>query len=167
MDLLSLISFLIPGPLVGIAVIGWFMLPVPGFRQLYHDTLVPTLVALSVRALPVGYWVMRAAYAGIDRNILDTAALDFGWVKRMLIVERRLVGRALAVTGLSSAIMASGDVPVLLPVLPPGISTVGTRLFSLLHSGARHQEAALAFWYVAAIVLAAVLVAVTWKRASV
>lgn len=167
LDVVSLISFLIPGPIVGITVIWCFMLPVPGFRQLYHETLVPTLVALSARALPVGYWVMRAAYAGLDRNILDTAALDFGWAKRMLLVERRLVGRALAVTGVSAAIMASGDVPVLLPVLPPGLSTVGTRLFSLLHSGARHQEAALAFWYVIAIVLAAVLIAITWKRPSV
>ena len=48
--------------------------------------------------------------------------------------------------------MASGDVPATLPVVPPGVTTVGTRLFGLLHSGARQQEAALAIWYVGFVV---------------
>ena len=33
------------------------------------------------------------------------------------------------------------------------MTTVGSRLFGLLHSGARFQEAALAFWYLLAIAL--------------
>ena len=46
-----------------------------------------------------------------------------------------------------------GDVAAMLPVIPAGVTTVGTRLFELLHSGARYQEASLAIWYVAAIVV--------------
>jgi iron(III) transport system permease protein len=47
--------------------------------------------------------------------------------------------------------VASGDVPATLPVIPPGMTTVGTRLFGLLHSGARYQESALAIWYLLAV----------------
>ena len=50
----------------------------------------------------------------------------------------------------------------MLPVLPAGVTTVGTRLFELLHSGARYQEATLAIWYVASVVT----IAMIWIRHS-
>ena len=62
-----------------------------------------------------------------------------------------------------AAVIASGDVPAMLPVMPAGVTTVGTRLFELLHSGARYQEASLASWYVAAVVLFALI----WIRQTI
>ena len=52
-----------------------------------------------------------------------------------------------------------GDVPATLPVVPPGVTTVGTRLFGLLHSGARYQEAALAIWYLAVVLVISLFLA--------
>ena len=34
----------------------------------------------------------------------------------------------------------TGDVPATLPVIPPGVSTVGTRLFGLLHSSSKKKK---------------------------
>lgn len=193
-DLLSLILFLIPGPIVGLMVVRLFTLaelfeptidsakpysdavdaggvsaaggisgPISGLHFLYHQTLVPTIMALMFRALPVSYWVMRTGYQGIESSVLDVSRLDFGWFRAMWVVDRPLLGRALVIAGVASAVMASGDVPVTLPVLPPGVVTVGTRLFALLHSGARNQEAALAFWYVGSIVVVGIALACRWK----
>jgi len=162
-DLVSLVMVLIPGPLVGLAVIGVFQWPFPGFHVLYHETVVPTLAALSVRALPISYWVMRTGYAGVDRSVLDVARIDLSWCDRMMRVDRVLVVRPLLVAAFAAALSAGGDVPAILPVIPPEVVTVGTRLFALLHSGARNQEAALAFWYVAAMILVALALAVCWK----
>lgn len=162
-DALSLLLFLIPGPIIGLALVRFFTLPIPGFHSLYHESLLPTIVALLVRALPISFWIIRAGYSGIDSSIIDVAQLDLSWVRRMWTVDRPLLARTLLVAGFASAIMASGDVPVSLPVLPPEVVTVGTRLFALLHSGARNQEAALSFWYVGSIVLASVVFSIRWK----
>ncbi len=163
-DLVSLLLFLIPGPVVGLAVVRFFTSSVPGLQTLYHHTLLPTVVALMARALPVAYWILRAGYAGIDRSILDSAKLDLAWIGRVWWIERPLLAKPLAIAAVAAAVMASGDVPATLPVLPPGVVTVGTRLFALLHSGARNQEAALAFWYVVSIIVLSIVCSLRWKR---
>ena len=106
---------------------------------------------------------MRAGYRGVDDPLLAAARLDVGAVGRLWFIDRPLIWRNLVVAGFAAAIVASGDIPATLPVVPPGVTTVGTRLVGLLHSGARYQEAALALWYVAAIVAVAAGLA-WWMR---
>jgi iron(III) transport system permease protein len=160
LDLATVILVLIPGPIVGLGVVRLFQWNVPGFRFAYQQTLLPTILGLLVRAAPVAYWVLRAGYRNIDDRILEAARLDApGW-NRWWAIDRPLLGRSIVAALLAAAVVASGDVPVLLPVIPPGVTTVGTRLFELLHNGARNQEASLALWYVAAVVLVAGL----WMR---
>ena len=86
--------------------------------------------------------------------------MDDSWIQRMWRVDLRLLTGPLVLASLAAAVVATGDVPVTLPVAPPGVTTVGTRLFGLLHSGARYQEAALAIWYLGAIVAIALVIAV-------
>ncbi len=150
-DLATITMVIIPGPIVAMAVVWVFQWEVPGFRFLYQQTIVPTVCALLARGIPVAYWILRAAYRGIDQSVLDSASLDVSWLARVWRIDRPMLGRDLLTALLGTAIVASGDVPATLPVIPPGVTTVGTRLFGLLHSGARYQEAALAIWYVAAI----------------
>ena len=153
MDFFSIVMVLIPGPIVGLSIVSFFQLDVPGFRYLYHQTLLPLVIGLLVRALPVSYWILRARYRGIGENIIHAARLEMNWRQRLWCVDRKLIARTMAAAGVGSAIVASGDVPVMLPIIPPGVTTVGTRLFEQLHSGARYQEASLAFWYVGAVVV--------------
>ena len=151
LDLLTIGLVLLPGPLVGLMVVRFFQLPIPGFSTLYQQTLVPTILSLLFRAVPAAYWVLRAGYRGLDNQLLDTARLDYSWIKRLWGIDRPLLQGSLLAAGITAAIVASGDVPATLPVVPPGVTTVGTRLFGLLHSGARYQEAALAMWYLAGV----------------
>lgn len=154
-DIAGIIAFLLPGPIVGLAVVRLFAIDVLGFRTLYQQSLIPTFVALSFRAIPVAYWVMRTGYQGIRNDVLDAGRMDLPWYSRVWAVDRKLLIGSVMTAMLAVGIVSTGDVPATLPVVPPGVSTVGTRLFSLLHSGARYQEAALAVWYVGAVVLIA------------
>lgn len=154
-DGIFMIAFLVPGPIVGLAVVRLFAIDVIGFRTLYQETLIPTFVALSFRAVPVMYWGLRTGYQGISRHVMDSAELDFSSPRRIWEIDFPMLKRSILVGFLAVAVVATGDVPATLPVVPPGVTTVGTRLFALLHSGARYQEAALAVWYVLAVVLIA------------
>ncbi len=156
-DMLSIAAVLIPGPIVGLGVVQFFQADIPGFRMLYQQTLVPTVIALLFRAAPVAYWVMRAGYLGIADSVFESARLDRSALARFWHIDCPTLKWTLVGALLASGIVASGDVPATLPVLPPGVTTVGTRLFGLLHSGARYQEAALALWYVAAVVTIATM----------
>ena len=161
MDAVTVVLVLVPGPIVGLGIVRFFQWDVPGFRLLYQQSLVPTILALLVRAGPVAYWILRAGYRGIDDRVLAMAQIDRSWVGRMWAIDRPLLKKPFLAASLGAAIVASGDVPAMLPVIPPGVTTVGTRLFELLHNGARYQEAALALWYVGAVV-ALVLVWMKW-----
>jgi len=168
LDLASIAMVVIPGPVVGLAVVSFFQHDLPGLDSLYQRTLVPTVIALLFRAGPWAYWVLRAGYRMLDQPLVETSRLDGPLWRRMWSVDRRLLGTSFVVAGIGATVMASGDVPAALPVMPPGVTTVGTRLFGLLHSGARQQEAALALWYLLAVVLSALcgLYVVQSKRKS-
>ena len=163
MDLATIVMVAIPGPIVGLTVVSIFQSNIPGFRTMYQQTLMPTILALLVRAGPVAYWVLRTGYRGIDNSLLDAAQLESSWLRRMWSIDRPLLKINLMAASLAAGLMASGDVPATLPVMPPGVTTVGTRLFGLLHSGARYQEAALAIWYVVAVVV----ICLCWLRQGV
>jgi iron(III) transport system permease protein len=160
LNLLTVLAFVIPGPIVGLAIVSLFQMPFPGFHAIYQQTILPTVLALLIRSLPVGYWIMRSGYRGISSSVLETAEMEMGLIRRIWKVDRTLLKRSLIATMIASALFASGDVPATLPVIPPGVTTVGTRLFGLLHSGARYQEAALALWYVGAVVI----ITLIWVR---
>jgi iron(III) transport system permease protein len=145
--------FCIPGPIVGLAVVSFFRLPVPGFDYLYSRTLIPTLIATLPRTLPIAFVIIAHAYRRTDISIWQVSRLDFGPLKRWWLVERPLLTRTYGVSFLLAGVIASGDVAATLPVMPAGVTTIATRLFGLLHSGARVQEAVLALGYLAAVTL--------------
>ena len=94
-------------------------------------------------------------------HIVDLVTVLAATRTKIVFAESCTAG--LVAASLAAGLMASGDVPATLPVIPPGVTTVGTRLFGLLHSGARYQEAALAIWYIAAVVA----ICLFWLRQGV
>ncbi|QDT58939.1 hypothetical protein SV7mr_14410 [Stieleria bergensis] len=155
---LTLLLFLIPGPLVGMVVVQWFNLSLPGFRTLYQETLIPTILGLSVRGIPLAYWILAAGYASLDGNVRELLRSGGSRVARFWWGDLRLLSKPLLIAVFVTAVATSGDVPVLKPVIPPSVPTVGIRLFGLLHSGVRDGEATLAFWYIGSIVMMGILV---------
>ncbi|MEM9367263.1 MAG: amino acid ABC transporter permease [Planctomycetota bacterium] len=164
LDAIALILFAIPGPVVGLMVVRVFALPLPGLDVIATETIIPTCLAVGLRATVVAYGVMRASYAGISDEVIDSARMDGGVTWLIRAVEIPLLRWHLVLAAACAGMVAAGDVPAMLPVLPPGVVTVSTRLFSLLHSGARYQEASLAFWYLAALLVLFVVFRSSRKR---
>ncbi|MEC7680837.1 MAG: hypothetical protein VX694_16310 [Planctomycetota bacterium] len=163
-DLLTLSVAIIPGPVIAMLVIECFQLSVPGFAVLYERSIIPTSCALMARGIPISYWIIRIGYSMIPSNIFASASLEMSSFSRLLQVDLPLLRTTLLQAWLITLLYASGDLPASLPVLPPGMTTVGSRLFGLLHSGARFQEAALAFWYLTAVALLGLILFVTITR---
>ena len=162
-DLLTLSVAIIPGPVIAMLVIECFQLSVPGFAVLYERSIIPTSCALMARGIPISYWIIRIGYSMIPSNLFASASMEMSIFSRLIQVDLPLLRTTscrLAIT----LLYASGDLPASLPVLPPGMTTVGSRLFGLLHSGARFQEAALAFWYLTAVALLGLILFVTITR---
>lgn len=154
MDCVTIAAFLLPGPVAGLIVVRLFQLPFPMAQTLYQQTIVPSGLALLFRALPVAYWVIRVGVLSVADPVWQSARLDHSLWGAFWKIVRPATPGVLLTAWIAAAVVASGDVPATLPVIPPGVTTVGTRLFALLHSGARYQEASLAFWYVAAVTVA-------------
>ncbi|TWU05584.1 ABC transporter permease [Stieleria varia] len=163
-DVSAVAAFLIPGPIVGLMIVKCFAMGLPGMRAIYQQTLLPTWIALSVRGVPIAYWILRTGYQGIGRDVVHAGRLDLTWAKRIWSIDRPLLAGSLLASMLAVAVFATGDVPATLPVIPPGVTSVGTRLFALLHSGARYQEASLAIWYLICILFFAGWAKRRWMR---
>lgn len=150
-DALGTMLFLVPGPVIGMTVAALFRLQLSGLDRLATHTLIPTLLAVGVRSTLVAYAILRNGYDAIDEPSWLAGRMDGSIAWRFWNLERpRLIG-PLAVASLAVAIVSAGDVPAAMPVLPPGVTTTGTRLFGLLHSGARYQEASLAMTHIAMV----------------
>ncbi|MEM6978204.1 MAG: amino acid ABC transporter permease, partial [Planctomycetota bacterium] len=156
-DVLVMLLFLVPGPIVGLFWTACFAGGDSLRTYLATQTLVPTVLAVVVRAFVVAYLILRIGWQTTDPDTLRSARLDGGVLWRSWCVHLPFLVGYLRMAAVASVIVSSGDVPATLPVVPPGVSTVGTRLFGLLHSGARFQEASLAFWYLLAVVILACL----------
>ncbi len=152
-DLVLTFAFFVPGPIVGMTVVQLFASIIPNGEILATQTLIPTILAVSVRSGILAYAILRLAYLQIAASVWQSSRLDGGTWFRVMRIELPLIWPAVIIAALTTAVVSSGDVPATLPVLPPGVTTVGTRLFGLLHSGSRYQEAALAFWYFSAFIL--------------
>ncbi|MEO9933015.1 ABC transporter permease [Rhodopirellula bahusiensis] len=152
-DIAGTMLFLIPGPVIGMTIAAFFRLHIPGLDWLATHTLVPTLVAVGVRSVLVAYAILRNAYDGIDDATWQAGQMDGSVTWRWWHLELPLLRRGLGVAALAVAIVSAGDVPAAMPVLPPGVTTTGTRLFGLLHSGARYQEASLAMVHTGMVVV--------------
>ena len=157
LDLVSVALVCIPGPIVGLAVVSIFQSQFPGARFLYQQTIVPTVISLLFRAGPVAYWIIRSGYRSIESSTWDMAQLESGPLRQFWEIERPLVWHSVTLALLVSTVVASGDLPAMLPVLPAGVTTVPVRLFGLLHSGARYQEAALAMGYIGSLSILSLL----------
>ena len=154
---------LVPGPLWGLAVSRCFQLPVPGFGTIYDRSVVPTVIAMFPRALAVAIAILFLGYRRRDRGVFETAAVELGFWRRWTTIDGPLLRPELVLAALAAGVAGAGDLAVTLPVVPPGVDTLPTRLFGLLHSGARYQESVLVIVY-QTLTLAAVVSAWLMRR---
>jgi len=144
----AVLLVLLPGPVVGLGMIELFHGHGAWLSWLYRATLVPTIFSQLVRAVPAAYLVVRAGYRMLDPAWGDAALADgVGRWGRLWRIEWPLLRGTVGGAAVVAALVTIADVPASLVVLPPSVTTVGTRLFGLLHSGVRYQESGLAIGF--------------------
>lgn len=151
--LAAAVCLAMPGPVVGLMIIWLLNRPEwPPLVWMYDRTIVPPLLAQSVRCLPLAIFVLWQPLRSVPCELLETARLDGAGLAarwgRVIIPQRRA---ALAVAWLVALSAALAELGGSLLVAPPGITTLTIRIFNLLHYGVED--------YVAGICLAMCLAA--------
>jgi iron(III) transport system permease protein len=139
---LSVLPFLISGPVLGIGLIGAWNRPGP--LSAVYDSVAILVLACTARFLFFGHHAMTAALRAVPAR-LDEAAEIAGasWGRRFLHVLLPLTAPALvAVWGLSF-VLALRELDAAVLVAPPGWNPLSVRLFSLMHYGPGRLVAAL------------------------
>jgi iron(III) transport system permease protein len=135
----------LPGPLIGLQVIGLLNQPSsPLLLWLYDRSIAAPVTAQAVRTLPLATLVCWYAFMSLSREPFEAAALDgagrLDSFLRIALPQRKL---ALAGAWLVALATCLGDLSASILVVPPGLTTVSVRVFGLLHAGVDDQVSAL------------------------
>jgi ABC-type Fe3+ transport system permease subunit/sugar lactone lactonase YvrE len=127
------IFFLIPGVLLGIGAITAFNRP--GF-EFFSRTAAIVVAVLVVRYIAITRSIARAAFASVDREIIDAARLDGARGTRLFrCIVLPQIAPPIAAAAYLVYLLCLWDVETILLVIPPGGETLALRIFNLLHYG--------------------------------
>jgi iron(III) transport system permease protein len=137
-----------PAPLIGAGVVWLMNQPhVPLLIYLYDRTLLPPLLAILVKTLPIAFLGFHWGWRTLDPYVLEAASLeganDWQQLLRMAFPQR---WPTVLACGLVVFATAFGELAASLLTLPPGWFTVPQRMFGLVHSGVDDQVAGLGLW---------------------
>ena len=167
--LLTALGVAVPGPVLGLAIIGLLNRPeLPWLVQLYDRSILAPWMALWVRALPPAIFVLWHALHSVPREMLELAAVDgAGPIAQLCRVALPVRWPAVVLAFLVSLAVALGDLAASILVVPPGVTTLSIRIFGLLHYGVDDQVAGICLALVAMFALltaAAMGLTFYWNR---
>jgi len=144
--ILVAIGIALPGPIISLGVIAMLNHNVSPFDYLYDRTLLPAILAVLVRVLPLTFVALWGGFSTLEDEPLSAAALDgAGPLRTLLSMAVPQRWPLVIVAGLAAFVVASGDVSASLLVLPPGPNeTIGRNMFGLIHVGADDRVAGVA-----------------------
>ena len=157
--------FVVPGPFVGLALIWLLNRDNAVLAWLYDDTVFAPCLAMSIRCFPFVYLIVWYGLCSTSTAILDAAAIDGADRWRLFwhvllpsltpsLVCAVLVGLAVCVGEVSASIL----------VMPPGVTTVSTEIFQLIHYGADDRLAGLCLSCLAVFLLLSLIAGVALRR---
>ncbi len=148
----------IPGPLIGLILIGLLNRDSDFFYWLYDRTIFAPTAAAFVRGLPLAILVCWHALRSIAADTLEAAAVEgAGPSQRLWRIAAPQRFGVLAAAWLAAFAVALGDLSATILVAPPGITTLSMRVFGLLHAGVDDQVAGLCLTTFAMFSLTALL----------
>ncbi|NOZ38961.1 MAG: ABC transporter permease subunit, partial [Planctomycetes bacterium] len=164
-SLILALGFAIPGPLLGIWIIGWLNHPADSiFSPLtwcYDHTILAPALAQFLRALPLATLIVGAQFASLPQDVLDSARSEgAGWWRQLTNIALPWCWPAVAAAACMAMIVALGDLAATLLVVPPGVSPLSVRIFGLLHYGAEDRVSALCLMLTLVL---GVVVTVAWQ----
>ena len=131
------LPFLIPGVLLGIALIGIFNRP--GLSDFYQSAGIVVL-ALVIRYFAVAWSGVQKALSSVDSELRDAARLEGANAWQLLrIVLWPQVSRPLLAAWYVMFLLCLWDVESIVLIVPPGGETLALRIFNLLHYGHNAQ----------------------------
>jgi iron(III) transport system permease protein len=135
------VPFLVPGVLLGIAMIVALNRPV--FSAIYQGAGV-IILAFTARYLAISWNGVARAMRTVDRDITEAAQLD-GATRWQLLrhVQWPQISAQLAAAWYVIYLLCLWDVETLVLIVPPGGETLAVRIFNLLHYGHNSQVNAL------------------------
>jgi iron(III) transport system permease protein len=162
------ICWAIPGPLVGLGLIGLLNWNVAPLIFLYDKTPLAPSLAMGIKALPIVILILWTAFASIPRQTIEAAQLD-GAGRLALVWRIMLPQRAGAIAAAAVIAFAIGLADLAWSLVVLRTDTVQRRVFGLLHAGVEEQVAGvslvmLALYFVLAVMLQALFTRWTTAR---
>ncbi|MFC1734823.1 ABC transporter permease [Candidatus Hydrogenedentota bacterium] len=155
---LSLLPFLVSGPVFGIGLIlAWNH---SGMRAIVYDSLAVLLFACVGRFLLFTYFGLSANLAEVHPSLEEVAAVSgVPWIKRVTGLLIPLTRPTLVAVWGIGFVLCLGEIDASVLVCPPGFSTVSVRLYTLMHYGPSSTVAALSVITVALVLTMAAVTA--------
>lgn len=159
----------LPGPLIALVVIWLLNRDSAALVFLYDRTLLPPILAITLRTLPLVLLMLWFALRSIPREQLEAAELDgLGPLRRLwhvVLPQRRW---AIAAAWLLAFALAIGDLGASNLVTPPGVETLSQRIFRLIHAAVDDQVAGLclAIWLLTASAVLACGACARWRSSG-
>jgi len=143
--LLATFCFVIPGPFIGLGLIRLLLFNrdvSPFLAWLYDDTLFVPTVAMTIRCFPFVYLIVWYGVSTISKAVTDAAAVDgAGNLQTLWNVVLPTLWPSLLCAGLVGLAVGIGELSASKLVMPPGVTTIATQIFYLIHYGADDQLA--------------------------
>ncbi|MCC7104059.1 MAG: iron ABC transporter permease [Chloroflexi bacterium] len=154
LDELATLPFVIPGIVVGIALLGTYLvLPVP-----VYGTIWLLVIALSTRALPYGMRYGYAGMLGLQRDLEDSARVcGASWWVTMRRVVVPLIWPAVSTAWITVFLLATRELSSVLVLYTPGSRLVSITMWELWQNGEVAQLGALCVLFLAGLGLPFVL----------
>ncbi len=158
-------GFAVPGPVIGIILIGLLNQESSNFLiWLYDRTVFAPACAMMIKSLPFAivssWWLFR----NVPTDVLEVAEVA-GMGKFGQLIHFGIRANAFPIAAIALLVMAInlGDLSASILVIPPGIETVQRRVFGLVHAGVDDQVAAicLAQWMLTLILVSLALM--VWR----
>ncbi len=154
---LSWLPLLLPGVLLGIALIVLFNRP---WCSLVYQSAAIVILAFVIRYLALGWNSIAHALQMVDRDLTDVARLEGATRWQMLRhVQWPQIAPQAAAAWYVVFLLCLWDVESMILVVPPGGETLALRVFNLLHYGHNAQVNALCL----TLLVLAVVPLVVWK----
>jgi ABC-type Fe3+ transport system permease subunit/DNA-binding beta-propeller fold protein YncE len=135
------LSFLLPGVLLGIAIIAAINRP---WSALFYQSSGIVILAFILRYLALGWNAVNRSSQMVDRDLLDVARLE-GATRWQILrhVHWPQIGSQVLAAWYIIFLLSLWDVESMILIVPPGGETLALRIFNLLHYGHNAQVNAL------------------------
>ncbi|HYK87548.1 MAG TPA: iron ABC transporter permease [Acidobacteriota bacterium] len=162
-ELVSLVSFAVPGTVVAIGLIGLWNRP--GLPGDLYKSMVIIVIACVARFLPLATLILAAGVRQIPPSTEEAAEVaGAGWFRIFVrIIVPQLRG-GLAAAWVIAFIFSIGELGATILVAPPGESTLPVRIYTLLANTTSNQVAALALIQAAIVLAPLILLAIFVNR---